>query len=597
MIVNLSVRNRLFLISVGSALALIVIATAGLIGMFGSNAGLTTSITATSAVLHQKHGDMMHDGLRADVMFAIVTGPDGSVADRDAVTADLQAHSEAFFASIDALEALALPPEIRQQVDAVIPFLDAYIESAQSVTALALRDRDAALEHLPEFAAAFSHLEEVLEVLGEDIERFGNSAATNAHTANLLWIKLVLAVSGIAIVATILGILRISNGIVRPLVAVKDAIESVAHGNLDPIHCETCRQDEVGVIANAIEALREKLLVAREIEKERLVGTQQKVVTALGVGLRRLADGDLSQTISDPFPDDYESLRIDYNQSVDILREIITQVVDVATTIRNESTDIRNSSTDLSQRTENQAATLEQTSAALEQLTKGVKEAATSAHEVVGIVDDARVEATNCDAIMRNTVAAINGIKTSSDEISKIIGLIDDIAFQTNLLALNAGVEAARAGDAGRGFAVVASEVRGLAQRSSDASNEIKALIGNSATFVARGVCEVDTTGKSLERIVDQVTDIAALISNIATGAAEQSTGLGEINTGVGNLDMVTQKNVTMVDESLAATQRLLANADNLMALVSNFKVKTKLSDAMSDPFDVPLVPPQSFAA
>ena len=122
--------------------------------------------------------------------------------------------------------------------------------------------------------------------------------------------------------------------------------------------------------------------------------------------------------------------------------------------------------------------------------------------------------------VVRHTVEAMGGIEKSSQQISQIIGVIDEIAFQTNLLALNAGVEAARAGDAGRGFAVVASEVRALAQRSADAAKEIKGLISTSTAQVAEGVDLVAETGKSLERIMAQVTEINAVVSNIATGCA-----------------------------------------------------------------------------
>lgn len=162
-------------------------------------------------------------------------------------------------------------------------------------------------------------------------------------------------------------------------------------------------------------------------------------------------------------------------------------------------------------------------------------------------------------------------IEKSSDQISQIIGVIDDIAFQTNLLALNAGVEAARAGDAGKGFAVVASEVRALAQRSSAAAKEIKTLISASTQHVGRGVDQVGRAGDALRVIVERVAHIATLVSEIASGAGEQSTGLAEINIGVTQLDQVTQQNAAMVEESTAASQSLHHEATSLADMVAKF--------------------------
>jgi methyl-accepting chemotaxis protein len=158
-------------------------------------------------------------------------------------------------------------------------------------------------------------------------------------------------------------------------------------------------------------------------------------------------------------------------------------------------------------------------------------------------------------------------------QINQIIGVIDEIAFQTNLLALNAGVEAARAGDAGRGFAVVASEVRALAQRSAEAAKEIKGLISASTTQVDRGVELVAKTGKSLESIMAQVTEINSVVSEIAAGTQEQATGLQQINIAITQMDQVTQQNAAMVEESRAASHSLTQATDQLSGLIGQFKV------------------------
>ena len=377
--------------------------------------------------------------------------------------------------------------------------------------------------------------------------------------------------------ALVLGLgMLIARSITRPIGRVSDAMRAVASGDLSVAVQDADRQDEVGGIARSLDGLREKLIAAEAMEQERaqLQADQQRVVDVLSVGLQNLAAGNLQDALSEEFGGNYETLRGDFNRTLDKLNETIAQVVDTAENIRSRSTEISTASEDLSRRTENQAATLEETAAALDELTSSVKSAAEGAREVENIVRQARKEAEESGAVVQGAVSAMTEIERSSDQISQIIGVIDDIAFQTNLLALNAGVEAARAGDAGKGFAVVASEVRALAQRSSAAAKEIKTLIGASTQHVGRGVDQVGRAGEALASIVNRVAHISTLVSDIAAGASEQSTGLAEINIGVTQLDQVTQQNAAMVEESTAASHSLHQEASDLAALVARFALR-----------------------
>lgn len=208
---------------------------------------------------------------------------------------------------------------------------------------------------------------------------------------------------------------------------------------------------------------------------------------------------------------------------------------------------------------------------AISQLTASVASAAQGAKQANDVVTKAREDAASSGTIVQKTVDAMGAIESSAQQISRIIGVIDEIAFQTNLLALNAGVEAARAGDAGRGFAVVASEVRALAQRSSNAAQEISQLISTSGEHVKKGVSLVDKAGEALTGIAETIGDVADHVSEIAASAREQATGVDEINTAMNQLDQVTQKNVAMFEETMAAAQSLTAEADGLVTVTRRF--------------------------
>ena len=175
--------------------------------------------------------------------------------------------------------------------------------------------------------------------------------------------------------------------------------------------------------------------------------------------------------------------------------------------------------------------------------------------------------------VVGDAVSAMTNIEKSSQKISDIISVIDEIAFQTNLLALNAAVEAARAGDAGKGFAVVASEVRSLAGRSASASKEIKALIMESSSQVKIGAELVNQAGGTLKDIVESVKKVAQIISDIANASTEQSTGIDEINTAISQMDEMTQQNAALVEENTAAAQSLVQQAQALGQMMQFFKV------------------------
>jgi methyl-accepting chemotaxis protein len=259
------------------------------------------------------------------------------------------------------------------------------------------------------------------------------------------------------------------------------------------------------------------------------------------------------------------------NELLDTMGDVIASILDTSSTVTNAVAEITTGTADLSQRTEQQASNLEETAASMEEMAATIKLNADNAQQANQHAINATSVATEGGAVVGKAVEAMSLIESSSQKISDIIGVIDEIAFQTNLLALNAAVEAARAGDAGKGFAVVASEVRSLAQRSSGAAKDIKALIAASGAQVKDGVKLVNNAGTALTEIVSSIRRVADIVSDIALASKEQATSVEEINRAVSHMDEMTQQNSALVEQNAAACRMLQEQAQEMQGRMSEF--------------------------
>jgi methyl-accepting chemotaxis protein len=438
-------------------------------------------------------------------------------------------------------------------------------------------------------------LQHAVDDMAGDVKNEGQSALDTIGTT----MTAIFSAMGVLFLIAIASAVFTSQYISKPLTRVVRAMLSLAKGDVSAVVERGSRGDEIGEIQGALEVFRQSAIANKRLEAEaeesrrrgeiERVETQRKAeedagerlrvaTSGLADGLKRLAAGDLSCQLNDAFSSEFEALRHDFNHSVLKLGTTLSEILQSISALDDGTREIAAGAGDLSRRTEQQAASLEETAAALDEITANVANSTKRTEEARSVATRANQSAVKSADVVSHAEEAMRKIEGSSQQISNIIGVIDEIAFQTNLLALNAGVEAARAGDAGKGFAVVAQEVRELAQRSAQAAKEIKGLIRNSSSEVEGGVKLVRDAGDALKTIGSFIVEINTHMDAIATSAKEQSLGLAEVNTAVNSMDQSTQQNAAMVEQSTAASTSLAQEAMKLRDLVAQFQLQGGVS-------------------
>jgi len=386
------------------------------------------------------------------------------------------------------------------------------------------------------------------------------------------------------------------DAVIGPLDVAADYVNRIAHGDIPPKIAGTYNGDFNAIKDNlntAIDAVNALLadtnrlsLAAIEGQLEtradaskhhgdfrRIIeGVNTTLDTVIGSVkdvmrvLAALREGDLTQKITNEYSGMFGHLKHDLNQTIENLHTIVSQIHNATGSIHIESRTIAMGNNDLSGRTEQQAASIGETAASMDALTVAVKQNAENAKQANHLALDATDIAVNSGFVVKQAVATMNQISTSSRKIADIIGIIDGLAFQTNILALNAAVEAARAGEQGRGFSVVASEVRSLAQRSAASAREIKILIEDSVSKVTSGSRLIDETGMTMDTIVASIKHVTDIIGEITIASQEQSSGIEQINRAISHMDETTHQNSALVEQTAAASKSLEEHSCNMLS-------------------------------
>ncbi len=393
--------------------------------------------------------------------------------------------------------------------------------------------------------------EQITRLLDYNIQLGKQISDENTSQANSAIVLMAAIVAFAVIISIVLGIF-ISRIISKPVNQMVYAADRLAVGDVN-VNIEADTRDELGSLAESF-------------------GRMIASIRGQAMAAERIAAGDLTVEVDIKSENDLLGKKL--SEMVEKNNEVLTNISAASEQVASGSKQVSDSSIALSQGATEQASSIEELTASLEEISSQTKLNAQNANQANDLAEAAKSNAVQGNTQMNGMLKAMEEINESSANISKIIKVIDEIAFQTNILALNAAVEAARAGQHGKGFAVVAEEVRNLAARSANAAKETTDMIEGSIKKAEGGTKIARETANALTRIVEDVAKVSALVNDIAVASNEQATGIAQINQGIMQVSQVVQTNSATSEESAAASEELSSQAELLRESVSKFKLK-----------------------
>ncbi len=458
-------------------------------------------------------------------------------------------------------EGIITTEQDKELLQTIISNKEAYLSVVEAIISAAKENDDAAIKALIQgdaqdtSDALQTSFDNIFSLNSEDAAKKSENNDKAAQEAAVVMIVIIAA--GI-LFAIILGVI-ISGMISKPIKIMVGAADKLALGDVNA-DVEVYSKDETGRLAEAF--------------RNMISNIRSQAMTA-----ERMAAGDL--TVEVAIRSDNDLLGKKLYEMVENNNEILNNIATASVQVAAGAKQVSDSSIALSQGATEQASSIEELTSSLEQISAQTRINAENANQANELAEIAKQNALKGNAQMSEMQKAMEEINISSTNISKIIKVIDEIAFQTNILALNAAVEAARAGQHGKGFAVVAEEVRNLAARSANAAKETTDMIEGSIKKVESGTKIADETAQALYKIVEDVAKAASLVNNIATASNEQAIGIEQINQGIMQVSQVVQTNSATSEEGASASEELSGQAELLKEGVGKFKLK-KVSQSFS---------------
>lgn len=558
---NLKIRTKLFILVVFMMAGIIIIGISSLLFMSTINDN-TTEIASNwlpSTILAEEMNTAVSDVRTQE--FKHVVSQDAKEMDK--VNTKLDQLSENFIRMQKQYNELAVNETDRQLLSDIQKAWDSYLAEGESMIKLSAENKTT------EAMAIMNgeHLDNFDSLTAKCLElvqfnKSGSDAANEqADIAYAVAQKLTIGLlSGLSVV-TVLFAFYIVHSITKPVSEIDNVARKIADGELN----ESIRyqsKDELGVLAvnfnKTVTRLRDYVNYIDEISSI----------------LNEVADGNLLFQLTYDYAGEFAKVKTALEHISDSLNTTLTQINQSSEQVASGSDQVASGSQALSQGTTEQASSIEELAATINDISQQVSQNAESAKNASRQASIVGEQITVSNDSMKHMTIAMNEISEKSSQIGKIIKTIEDIAFQTNILALNAAVEAARAGEAGKGFAVVADEVRNLASKSAEASKDTANLIEGSMQAVEKGTQIANSTAEQLSQVVSGAQEIVNTIDDIATASQRQSDSIRQVTTGVDQISSVIQTNSATAEESAAASEELSGQAQILKNLVSKFRLK-----------------------
>lgn len=535
---------------------LIVVIILGIVGFQGVTS--LKSINTSYSELHEKgtmgivyinNVALAYQRVRVSVLYSIIKHENVAT-----YIEDMKKNDEVMQENLDKYKETLIDDQDKENYNKLVSQISEYNKLRETVVKYAAEDNDeAALEFIrttigPVAAQLNESFDNIINLNISYAE--GTEKANTDNAARSTMIMYILIGAGIAL-AVVIGLV-ISMLISRPVRKLTAAAERLALGDIS-IQVEADTKDEIGKLATAF--------------KNMVESTKEQVGVA-----ERIAAGNLDIDVK--LRSDKDVLSKSFSQIVSSLNRTLIDINNAADQVAAGSRQVSSSSMALSQGSTEQASSIEEITASITQIAAQTKQNAVNANQANDIAETSRGSAIEGNKQMKEMLTAMEEINDASSSISKIIKVIDEIAFQTNLLALNAAVEAARAGQHGKGFAVVAEEVRNLAARSASAAKETTEMIEGSIKKVEAGTKIANETAGALGKIVDGVSRVNELVSQIAIASNEQANAVTQINQAINQVAQVTQMNTATAEESASASEELSSQSVMLKEMISQFNLK-----------------------